>query len=299
MFRWFRTPAEPTANSQRNAVYDFLYCDSRRVASFLSQFHPSGYLTAQRRISSDKTNFGSSASLGGGLVGSSLSGKWSTEVGRQSEETYDPFWTSAISLLDHLEAGNLLKNDMHDAAIGQLLLVAGDFRLVDLRVVKAILSSPVLGEKFGVGNMAKMTPDQVAESALTLEFVKVMPHTVQAEIRCQAEGDKKFSAAWMTLNPAAMVVPPDDILMKYGHKVPGRWKMLAIKDASIDDGAIVDAGLVQLLATKNFSQAAEERHTTSLALMAEFCAPLARKAMGRPGLFYGVTPIMIFRDVGS
>ena len=171
--------------------------------------------------------------------------------------------------------------------------------MADLRVVKGVLNSPVLAEKFGIGNNARVTPEQIAENALALEFVKVMPHTVQAEIRCPPEGDRKFSAAWMTLDPSAMVVAPDDILMKYGHKVPGPWKMLAIKDASLDDGAAPDAGLVQLLSTKNFEQVAEERHTTSLALIAEFCAPLARRAMGRPRLFYGVTPIMIFREVGT
>jgi hypothetical protein len=283
----------------KKLVYDFLYCDSRRVGSFLAQFNPSGNLTAHRKTMSQADKSGSDSSVGIDLkfIKGTAGGNTSAEMTEHSEETYDPFWTGAISLLDHLERRNLLKIDMHDAAIGQLVLVSGDFSLVDLRVVKGILNSPILAEKFGVGNTAKLTAEQAAENALTLEFVKVMPHTVQAEIRCQAEEGRKFSAAWMTLDPMAMVVPPDDILMKYGHKV-GRWKMLAIKDASIDDGATPDAELVRLLATKNFAQAAEERHTTSLALIAEFCAPFARKVMGRPSLFYGVTPIMIFRHVG-
>jgi hypothetical protein len=236
--------------------------------------------------------------LGGGLIGSSLSGRWSTETGQQSEETYDPFWASAVSLLDHLNGRNLLNQDMHNAGIGQLVLVSGRLRLLDLRIVKDAFLVPKLAARFGIGDTTRMTPEKVEENTLALELVRIMPHTVQAQIFCPQQDDKAFSASWMTLDPAALVVPAADLLVKYGHWV-GDWKLLAIKDAPVDGGPQADPELVQMFKTMDFGDAGEKRHSTPIAIFAEYLAPIARKAMGRHGSFYGVTPIMIFREIGG
>ena len=73
-----------------------------------------------------------------------------------------------------------------------------------------------------------------------------------------------------------------DIMTKYGHVLQGAWKMLAIKDAAIDSGPMIDTELQELIKV-NWDQAAEKRHSTVLALLAEIIARVARKTMGRPG----------------
>lgn len=103
---------------------------------------------------------------------------------------------------------------------------------------------------------------------------------------------------WMTLDPAAMVVPAEDLLLKYGLSVSGRWKMLAIKDASADEGAEIDFGLMSSIHALNYGEVAEARGTTTIALFSEVYSPFARKLLGRPGAFHGVTPILIFREIG-
>jgi hypothetical protein len=296
MFKWFRT-SKTAATSQRKIVYDFLYCDTRRVASFLAQFNPAGYLTGQRRTSSSSHKLAGNLSVSLPTLGSSGGGDISREKGQASEETYDPFWVGAVSLLDHLEGRSLLKSDMHDAGIGQLVLVSGNLRFFDLRMIKEVFQVPKLAARFGIGDTTRITPEKAEENALVLELVKIMPHTVQAQVFCREQPDKAFSAAWMTLDPTSMVVPPQDILVKYGHWVAGDWKVLAIKDAPVDAGPQTDPELMQLFQTMDFGDAAAKRHSTPVAILAEFLAPIARKAMGRPGLFYGVTPIMIFREV--
>jgi hypothetical protein len=283
----------------KKTVYDFLYCDSRRVGSFLAQFNPSGNLTGHRKTISQADKSGSDTSAGVDLkfVKGTVGGNKSAEMAEQSEETYDPFWTGAISLLDHLERRNLLKIDMQHAGIGQLVLVSGTLRLFDLRMMEELFKVPKLAARFGVGDTSQMTPEKAEENALLLELIKIMPHTVQAQVFCPEQPGRAFSAAWMTLDPAAMVIPPQDILVKYGNWIAGDWKVLAIKDAPVDAGPQIDPELLQLFNTMDFGDAAEKRHSTPVAILAEFLAPIARKAMGRPGAFYGVTPVMIFREV--
>ncbi len=87
--------------------------------------------------------------------------------------------------------------------------------------------------------------------------------------------------------------------MKYGDRVPGTWNMIAIKDAPVDGGPIVNTALAAQTATKGWATVADENHSTVLAMFAEFLSPIARKAMGRPGAYFGVTPIMIFREIAS
>lgn len=292
--------AENSSESPRNPVYDFLYCDTRRVGSLLAQFNPAGYLTGQRKTvsSGNATERDGSIGIDLKIIKGNFGGGTSSEQGRESEEIYDPFWTGAITLLDHLEKRNLLKRDMHEATVGQLVLVSGHLLLLDLRVLEAVWQNAKLTNYF-VGNTAGRTPQEIEDSSLTFEFVKSMPHTVQARIHCPKEGDKAASLSWMTLQPSELVIPPNDILMKYGADVPGIWSMLAIKDATPDKISPIDPDLQKELATTNWGVAAEKRHTTTLALLAQTLAPRARAAMGRPAGFYGVTPIMIFRELMS
>jgi hypothetical protein len=289
------------AMGRSNSVFDFLYCDARRVGSFLAQLNPAGNPTGKRttkssqQISGDNTALGFDIKIVKGSAGTDLS----MQSGQQSEETYDPFWTGAVTLLDQLKIREILQSDMHKAGIGQLVLLSGTIKILDLRVLKAIWDIPSLKAKFGIGDSSKMSPEQAAENELTLEFIKVMPHTVQAEFYCSETSGSPFSASWMMLDPEAMVVPPGDVLMKYGHHVPGIWNILAIKDAPVDNGPILNEELMQQAAETNWGEVATKRHSTALALIAEFLAPAARRAMGRPGAYYGVTPIMIFRQVSG
>src|SRR5262249_51515967 len=150
-----------------------------------------------------------------------------------------------------------------------------------------------------VGNTAGKTQAEADDSALTLEFAKGMPHTVQAQIHCLQQGELPASFSWMILDPAGLVIPPGDILMKYGQHVPGLWSLLAIKDADPDIVAPVDEQLKQDLASGSWTTAALKRHTTPFSLIADTLAPRARAVMGRPGAYFGVTPIMIFQEING
>jgi hypothetical protein len=292
---------EPSEIESGSPVYDFMYCDTRRVGSFLAQFNPAGNLTAQRRTTSQNRNLGGDVSGGVDIkvFKGATSANASFEAGHQSEETYDPFWTGAISLLDHLAGRGLLKRDLWVASIGQLVLLSGNLQILDLRVPKAAWEVPMLAAKFGIGDTAQMTRAQIEENSLGMEIIKLFPHTIQARLVCSTVDDIRGSASWMTLNPDAMVVPPEDIILKYGHWIPGEWKALAIKDADFDAGPNIDKELENSIRTQGWEKTATERHSTGMSMLAEILAPYGRKVLGRPGAFFGVTPIMIFREVLS
>jgi hypothetical protein len=213
------------------------------------------------------------------------------------DSSYDPFWGNAIALLDQLKERQLLNLDLHTAGVGELVLLKGQLKILDLRMLQQGWDMPMIMSKLGLGDISNMTHAQIENNKLAMEIIKLLPHTVQAQIYCPAEEGREFSAAWMTLDPQSMVVSSGDILMKYGDSVPGTWNVLAIKDALIDQGPVIDLERIAKTKEIGWENAANERHTTIIALLAEILAPVARKVMGRPGIYYGVTPILAFREI--
>lgn len=100
--------------AEPDSVYDFLYHDSRRIASFLSQFDENGLLTGLTQGDSVSKGAKRSKKIGlGGDVALLGGGKVEFEVGpgevgsQTLERVYDPFWTNARLFLDVLTERNL------------------------------------------------------------------------------------------------------------------------------------------------------------------------------------------------
>lgn len=92
-----------------NSVYDFLYHDARRVASFLAQFGSYGVLSQVKATESSGQAATSRTLLGGGfnvpLVAqgqATVDATTSDDERDTAERTYDPLWTHARTLLNYL-----------------------------------------------------------------------------------------------------------------------------------------------------------------------------------------------------
>jgi hypothetical protein len=117
--------------SQNDSVFDFLYCDSSRIGSFLAQFDDSGHLkeVRQRETASKGRKRGFEVSVGGGamLAGTGGSGSLgikrapSEEGSEGSERVYDPLWANVLTFLDSLAINDLLADDISKAGIGQFI----------------------------------------------------------------------------------------------------------------------------------------------------------------------------------
>jgi hypothetical protein len=309
---------EAQSDGQRkNSVYDFLYHDARRVSSFLAQFHDYGHLLSVKSTESvgQSSATKSQASVSGTLplVATAQGGvdRTITDDERDSaERTYDPFWANALELLNFLEENELIQRNINQARIGQFVLVSGSLSLFDLglfrktwdlpTVKKLIIQAASLTEappglqnrhdrrKPGVIDSSKSKAPSQAEVAL--ELMTIMPHTAMAAIR---SGE---TSAWCTLLENWLTVPTSDLLLKHGAAVSGVWNLIGVLDAFPDDPEIeIKPGLTNRTVTQMEASAS----ICSLGLMfANIVLPL-KQLVGRPEKAFGVTPLLIFREISG
>ncbi len=302
-------PDEPLTTS----VYDFLYHDTARVASFLAQFDPSGHLTGveqtdtAEQTSSDKTG----GSVKGGvptLLGTSATyeGQSSTRGGEGSKRTYDPLWANARELLALL--ADRLVRDLRQARMGQFVIATGSLSVLDLSLFKQIWSletvrRSAMEEVGGVSSTQNRAERRRAGKANQhrhgdadtniddlLKFIGAMPHLTQA-VLSTSDNDQ----IWTTLREGSLIGSSSDLVLKHGMAVRGSWTIVGVLDATpeiLPDGE-VDEEVVQGQVTA--SQAMPGPFGD---VMRELAIPL-RQALGRPFTHYGVTPLMIFREVST
>lgn len=295
-------PVEPTTVS----VYDFIYHDARRIASFLSQFDESGHLTQISRsakISQEKTDVGK-ANASVGIAGGEMTRSASDQHGRESQRIYDPMWANARVFLDYLDEAGRIQRDIPRAQIGQFVLVSGTLAISDLQLmeqtwrlesVKSLMLSgfnnqlqiPDLpkGQRNNPHLLnAKRAAEQAAKAAkdginLFFDLIKILPHTIQARL-------VGSEAIWCSLARDGMTFDASDLVLKYGTEIPGNWSILGILDANPDD--------LDLHSTSQPSWGNGEEMAVK---MVNIIAPVTRNFLGRPADFYGVTPLLIFREI--
>jgi hypothetical protein len=293
-----------------------MYCDSRRIASFLAQFDDMGTLDKivhrEGVTRNSKRGWNFNLSGGGSLLGTGAQGgaafgvtpeAGGTEV---SERFYDPFWTNARTLLDYLLEHRLINQNMEKpAALGQFVLVKGSIVLLDLGLLRGAWEKPpiqkaikatVMAEQQGAlsknrhERRAQGTAAQgnsLSEMDALISLISLLPHTLQ--IRLFAE---KHSF-WSTLDESSVVGRASDLMLKHGALLGGQWHMLGVLDAfPYDPQYRTEDG-------KDMSELLAELAVTAIGQMVARLAPAVQPMMGRPAHAWGITPLLIFRDVAG
>lgn len=299
---------------QSPSVYDFLYCDTRRIGSFLAQFDDSGHL--EKVVQKDAVTVGAKRgykiALGGGgtLAGTGAQGSAGFEISPEaggseaSERVYDPLWTNALTFLDYLDGAGLIQRGVKAARIGQFVLASGNLALFDFNFLKVAWENPYLKNVIAPHIMAGQTIEEPAavnrkqrhnrpqskEPTLAegvFDLLKVTPHAIVASMQDDV-------AIWCNLSEVSLVGKSSDILLKHGASVAGEWTMLGILDAVPDEHEMVgDIDVTQL------KQLATVGGLGSLGAMVVAYAPMIRTMLGRPTSSYGITPLLIFRQVAG
>jgi len=278
------------------SVFDFLYHDARRIASFLSQFDAAGYLKeivlgqsverAKQRSGIAKASGGVPAVL---LAGGEHSTETSASYEDKSQRIYDPVWANALSFLDLLDEKNMINKDISSANMGQFVLCSGSLSMTDLKLMERIwklssvqalmkLSQSEPGNRKQRRAKGKPISNSTNEIDLVIDLLGVLPHTIQAKI----SGNQNI---WCSLTEDGMSTLPSDITLKHGTSIPGIWHVLGILDAKpeirIDLEQEPDLSDGQELAAKVMTM----------------LGPVAQNFLGRPEDHYGITPLLIFRRV--
>jgi len=297
---------EEQGEAAPDSVFDFLYHDSRRIASFLSQFDANGLLTgltqgesvAKGAKRSKRIGFGADVPLvGGGNLELEIG---PGEVGSQTlERVYDPIWANARAFLDFLEERKLIRRDLDEASIGQFVLVTGYLSIQDLGMFKDAwkLQSIQRKVKAGAGGgkkTANMTATQKAEAReeqenadLLLDMLQIMPHSVHARLLAHNDGNARL--VWCTLKPDHLVVVPSDIALTYGETMSGEWSIVGVLSAHPE---YLTPDLTQQFDGGDFGL----MHSI-VGQLTRLLAPIVRVALGRPAAAHAVTPLLIFREV--
>lgn len=309
-----------------DSVFDFLYHDARRVASYLAQFNDFGSLTSIQHTEAAQRAQQKTGALSaeGGLAGVAKAGGSSTaQSGSHYQETaqrvYDPLWTNALSFLDFMQKRDLLRRDLQDARIGQIVMFSGDLSLFDLGVLKKMWDLPAV--KKAMLQAAKSDEEQKAaaevvygnrkerrkaaasfsgrkdssvsnENEVAIEMLSVLPHMIQMSVSTSEH------SVWACLREEFMVGSPSELMMKHGLTINGTWHIVGVVDALPDgddyyppEGGMPLSILQQMVAGSKLGYLAFTIAGTLI--------PPIRQMLGRPRDAYGLTPLLVFREISQ
>jgi hypothetical protein len=295
----FETELEVQPNA---SVFDFLYVDHNRIASFLSQFNDFGGLTSIVRGRSaqrgKRTDYSVKTEGSAFIVKGSSDYTKSTSAGYSEEDqkTYDPLWINVLNFLDQIEERGLLNRNIEESGFGELVLIKGPLRITDYSTLEKTWSIPALREaaeaglpnerevsrherrRHGKGNPSPKPNNSPLD--LFFQLVVGLPHTVQLRI-----GDAP--TAWGVLAPDGLVSASSDFVLKFGSAIPGEWVAIGIMDAIPD--TVTNPSVA--FAVADLDQVAP--------VMLSHLEPIIRQLLGRPPQAYGITPLAVFREVSA
>ena len=306
-----KTFAKEPEGQTNNSVLDFLYHDAQRVGSFLAQFDDAGHLQQitqgesagkkEQRVVSLSARAGIPAILGGQLIETDKVGEEGSETSRR---VYDPLWTNARTLLDYLNNRGIIQRDLGSASIGQFVLVTGRIEIIDLAMFVNIwddkqfqnLMSDNAGEegrnprssgrkKSGPHNRNKPPGMDIA-----LLLLKMLPHAIQMTIL----GEDK---AWCNLLRSGLICTTGDLLLMHGGELEGEWHVLGILDSRNDEAVspLPDDDNNPVPDDDNNADVEESAGVVTSAF--KNIMPIGKLLLGRPSDAYGLTPLIIFREI--
>lgn len=287
--------------SAGDSVYDFLYIDARRIAQFLSQFTDYGHLTSLTRSASESHS-------GGGGVNVGI-GKLDTTAGSQTTQVrqFDPQWIAPLTFLDQANQKGLIVRGLSRARIGQFVLTSGTLAVLDLTTLKALWDIPIVQtiiaqgvapanipqqfqnrqERRATGSAGQQKSDSATAMSYIksiLEIIKVLPHGLQVRLLTDSS-----EPVWCDLRDESLLVSSAGMMLKQGVVLSGTWDILGILDALPDSQASQS--------NTHLNEAKMLQSLTEIANVMASLGPIARQALGRPNEAYGITPLLIFREV--
>jgi hypothetical protein len=198
----------------------------------------------------------------------------STQVGTNLVEVYDPRWSHALNFPDLLDVAGLLQRDVEKAAIGQTVGAEGEIELLDLSFIKGMFADENILSQLS-DMWRRDNPDQHDMLMQGIRNAQHLPCSIQI---CFLSERLK---AWGTLRSEAMSYLSSDLMIKYGLRIEGSWKIAGIKDAVPRSAPLKPAsplfGGELILSSTLFAQ------------QYLLIAPLMRAFLGRPVGFYGIT----------
>lgn len=266
--------------SKENNLYDFLYNDTRRIASFLSQVNELGYLQQVKESELSGSGFNNVKdrkikvkipTIINAELGAKVAPYEKEEL--NLEKTYDPLWMHAVNFLNYLENKKLLQKDIYQASLGQFVEVSGTVHLIDFEAFKEAFSSPTLFKNAGL-------KDKGVQQTIS-KIMNALPYSLQGHIIYQNDN------TWFTLDKMFLTGQVSDIMLKYGYALNGIWKIIGILDVRPNEG--INEGNTDTMSNdyiQNPSWYKLKEVINSFHSM-----------LGRPENVASITPLLIYRNI--
>jgi hypothetical protein len=281
----------PSESESIDYLYDFIYADTRRISSYLSQIDPSGVITAIKEVVGESDNINTAGQLSVKVFRATLKGFSgnSQSLERQFDATPTLPWT----LLHHLDEQSYLGKDLKNTPIGRIVSLKGSLRIVDLRLMKdvwkpnadvirlqreAFLKSQK--KEGALTNARHKEEEENLKKAMEYEFaitamIEKLPHTANITF---STGQGR---CWAATSGDNFLINPEELILKHGPDIFGTWHMAAIVDAKPEPQ----------------TQPPPDEEFEYLSDMILRSTKFIRYHFGRPANHYAVTPIAIYRAV--
>jgi hypothetical protein len=224
-----------------------------------------------------------------------------TDYDETLDQEYDPIWLGGLNLHDELTARGLIKVALADAQIGEFVDLRGALGVMDFQMFRTLWDRRSVHSliQTGVEN-APADPKHLNSAArrkiqgmiapgptageLISDIISAIPHRVQARLVVET-----LDAAWATLKQDSLVMDAADIYLKHGIVLDGRWRLFGVLDA-LPRHAVEDP--IKEIVLAQFS-------ASPFGTMATAMLPLLEAGFSRPPAAWGVTPLMIFRELSA
>jgi hypothetical protein len=168
---------------------------------------------------------------------------------------------------------SLVRATARGANLGAIVLAEAFLRVIDYASMRE-LWEPIM--KMVGRNMPKGQKGQHMNPSEMVAIMKGLPHSIHAQFLTHD------GFLWSSLRPADLLIPSDDLALKHGGAISGRWKVLYILDAYPDEEKPPDVS----------GWSGGDLTNGVLTAMHGM-----RAAVGRTSHWLGITPLMIFRVV--
>lgn len=273
-------------------LYDFLYSDHERVASFLSQLHEDGTLKESEKEASKGKASTKKADVKLGIAG--LEGQADREWSQSVREVYDPLWANSKRLIEKIKNRNLLR-DTSDLHVGDLLVVEGRLIALDLAFMPHLLGADPMIEFFARGmsdgeNGAEKknkrsfsrTSEKAKEAEVMQSYLKSLPMGLQFVLLDDVGRGFYFNIKREFLSSHEMDLP-----LKFPIVVSGRWSVAGIIDALPNDQT---GGLSEFVQDAALHWPEMAKHLVQLIAMTGMM-------FGRAVSSHGLSPLCVFRQI--
>ena len=263
------------SREKEDSVYDFLYVDAKRISLLLSQFGTDGVVTELSRVTEENSETSGEVNIQ--IV------KFGGKDGEKSaiNRRFDPQWLVPLIFLKEIK--DLIVRELTKARIGQFVLVSGELSISDLGILKQLWGIPHFQDIATAGMTQSLDPKDrksaIASFKKMFSIIEVLPHGTRAELI-----DKGHRSIWAPMRDNFLVVSSSDLLLNHGSIVAGEWSIIGILDALPDGIGAQNDGTSSMFGGP-------------LGQFMGVFGPKIRELLGRPQGSYGVTPLIIMREI--